>query len=96
MNADWQRRAILMGGLGIVLFLGMSLVLIWLFRNQEAEFVSAEKLRRNQEQLREAQRLARVGSWELDLVSGKLAWSDELFHILSVTRHHQLSAMNFF
>ncbi|MER2538876.1 MAG: EAL domain-containing protein [Azonexus sp.] len=81
VNADWQRRAVLMGGLGILLFLGMSLVLIWLFRNQEAEFVSAEKLRRNQEQLREAQRLARVGSWELDLVSGKQAWSDELFHI---------------
>ena len=49
---------------------GLSLVLICLFRNQEAEFVSAEKLRRNHEQLREAQRLARVGSWELDLVSG--------------------------
>jgi diguanylate cyclase (GGDEF)-like protein/PAS domain S-box-containing protein len=81
VNADWQRRAFFMGGLGIFLFLALSLVLVWLFRNQAAEFLSAELLRRNQEQLREAQRLARVGSWELDLVTGKLAWSDELFHI---------------
>lgn len=81
VNADWQRRAMIMGGLGASLFLALSLVLIWLFRNQEAEFLALEMMRRNQEQLREAQRLARVGSWELDLVSGKLLWSDELFHI---------------
>lgn len=81
VNGDWQRRAMIMGGLGLVLFLVLSLVLIWLFRNQEAEFSAADRLRQNQEQLREAQRLARVGSWELDLVSGKLLWSDELFHI---------------
>lgn len=81
VNADWQRRAMIMGGLGLVLFLALSLVLIWLFRNQEAEFSAADRLRQNQEQLREAQRLARVGSWELDLMSGKLLWSDELFHI---------------
>ena len=30
-------------------------------------------------QLNEAQRLAKVGSWELNLVSGKLVWSDEIF-----------------
>jgi diguanylate cyclase (GGDEF)-like protein/PAS domain S-box-containing protein len=96
VNADWQRRAILMGGLGVVLFLGMSLVLIWLFRNQEAEFLSAEKLRRNQEQLREAQRLARVGSWELDLLSGKLVWSDELFHIFERDPANSVGSYEFF
>jgi len=81
VNADWQRRAMIMGGLGISLFLALSLVLIWLFRNQESEFEAADVLRRNQEQLRQAQRLARVGSWELDLISGTLVWSDELYHI---------------
>lgn len=81
VNGGWQRRAMIMGGLGLVLFLALSLVLIWLFRNQEAEFNAADRLRQNQEQLREAQRLARVGSWEIDLVSGELHWSDELFHI---------------
>jgi diguanylate cyclase (GGDEF)-like protein/PAS domain S-box-containing protein len=81
VNADWQSRVVLTGGLGAVLFLSLSLVLIWLFRNQAAEFKSLEALRENREQLREAQRLARVGSWELDLLSGELKWSDELYHI---------------
>lgn len=31
--------------------------------------------------LAEAQRIGRMGSWELDLVTGLLTWSDEIFHI---------------
>ncbi len=34
--------------------------------------------------LNEAQRIAQVGSWELDLVSNKLTWSDEIFHIFEI------------
>jgi len=34
--------------------------------------------------LDEAQRLAQVGSWELDLVSGELLWSDEIFRIFEI------------
>lgn len=41
-------------------------------------------LRASTERLKEAQRLARLGAWELDLVTGKLNWSDEVFHIFEV------------
>lgn len=34
--------------------------------------------------LREAQRIAELGSWELDRASGTLRWSDELFRILGL------------
>ncbi len=34
--------------------------------------------------LRRAQRIARLGSWELDLTSNVLTWSDELFRILEI------------
>jgi hypothetical protein len=34
--------------------------------------------------LNEAQRIAQVGSWELDLVSGKLIWSDEIFRLFEI------------
>jgi PAS domain S-box-containing protein len=34
--------------------------------------------------LREAQALARLGSWELDLVTGKLSWSEEVFRIFEI------------
>ena len=41
-----------------------------------------EELRRSQASLAEAQRIARMGSWELDHPSGAVFWSDELFRIL--------------
>jgi PAS domain S-box-containing protein len=47
-----------------------------LFKRIEAE------LRRSQASLAEAQRMARMGSWELDPASGEVFWSDEMFRIL--------------
>jgi diguanylate cyclase (GGDEF)-like protein/PAS domain S-box-containing protein len=41
-------------------------------------------LQRSQKQLHEAQRLARIGSWEFDLVASEIFWSDELFLIFEV------------
>ncbi|HEY8601058.1 MAG TPA: GAF domain-containing protein, partial [Thermomicrobiales bacterium] len=39
-------------------------------------------LRRSEVGLAEAQRLARIGSWEYDIVADRLTWSDEIFRIL--------------
>ena len=41
-------------------------------------------LRRSQERLREAQHVALLGSWELDVVSGQLWWSDEIYAIFEL------------
>jgi diguanylate cyclase len=41
-----------------------------------------ERVRRSEAQLSEAQRLAALGSWEWDLVSGEVTWSPELYRIL--------------
>ncbi|MDX1811169.1 MAG: PAS domain S-box protein, partial [Gammaproteobacteria bacterium] len=38
------------------------------------------------EQLNEAQRLAKVGSWELDLVNNELTWSDEIYRIFEMDK----------
>jgi PAS domain S-box-containing protein len=43
-----------------------------------------DALRRSRESLAEAQRIALVGSWELDLVSNSLSWSDEIFRIFEI------------
>ena len=40
--------------------------------------------REAEERLREAQRIARLGEWELDLASGRAEWSDQARHILGV------------
>ena len=37
-----------------------------------------------QERLQEAQRIANLGSWSLDLVSGELLWSDQIYRIFEL------------
>ncbi len=41
-------------------------------------------LRENRELLNDAQRIAQLGSWELDLVGNALTWSDEIFRIFEI------------
>jgi diguanylate cyclase (GGDEF)-like protein/PAS domain S-box-containing protein len=41
-------------------------------------------LKESTQRLNEAQRIAQVGSWELDLTSGRLTWSDEIFRIFEI------------
>jgi PAS domain S-box-containing protein len=45
-----------------------------------------EALRRSERDLAEAQRLAKLGSWRLDLATGEATWSDELYGIFAVER----------
>jgi diguanylate cyclase (GGDEF)-like protein/PAS domain S-box-containing protein len=42
------------------------------------------RLEQSRNQLNEAQRLARVGSWSLDLASNQLEWSDEIYRIFEL------------
>ncbi|MBW2541288.1 MAG: EAL domain-containing protein [Deltaproteobacteria bacterium] len=42
---------------------------------------SEDALRHSEERLQEAQQVAQVGSWEIDLASGVWWWSDELYRI---------------
>lgn len=43
-----------------------------------------EALGQKERALAEAQRIARLGSWELDHVSGELRWSDEVYRIFEI------------
>ena len=43
-----------------------------------------EKLRKSEERLAEAQRIAHIGNWELDITDDKLYWSDEIFRIFDI------------
>ncbi len=42
------------------------------------------ELQRNQDLLNEAQRLGHLGSWELNLVTGELRWSDEIYRMFEL------------
>ena len=43
------------------------------------------RLRANERRLADAQEIARLGSWEWDLVTGSLTWSDQLFRITGLS-----------
>jgi len=48
--------------------------------NQQLE-ASSQQLRASAKNLKEAQRVAHVGSWDLNVVTGDLYWSDEVYRI---------------
>lgn len=56
-----------------------------------ARKAAEDALRHSEFRLKEAQRIAMIGSWELDLVSNRLTWSDEIFHIFEID-HAQFQA----
>ncbi len=40
------------------------------------------------EQLNEAQRISRIGSWTLDIPSGRLTWSDQIYRLFEIDPQH--------
>ena len=45
---------------------------------------TAEEARKSEARLNEAQRIAHIGNWELDLTHNRLLWSDELYRIFEI------------
>ena len=46
-----------------------------------------ERMIRNDKMLKTAQKIARIGSWEYDVPSAKLTWSDELYDICEIDKN---------
>ncbi|MCE5180845.1 MAG: EAL domain-containing protein [Betaproteobacteria bacterium] len=55
-------------------------------RTQELK-AAEEFVKDSAARLNEAQHTAQVGSWELDLASGKLHWSDEIFNLFEIDQN---------
>lgn len=49
--------------------------------------LSEKKVRVSERALAEAQRLCHIGSWEWDLATNKITWSDELYRIFGLHHH---------
>lgn len=53
----------------------------------ELERIRADRdLHRSEDMLKEAQQIAQVGHWELDLMTSDLVWSDEIYRIFDVDK----------
>jgi PAS domain S-box-containing protein len=46
-----------------------------------------EKLKKSENLLKDSQRIAHLGSWELNLIINELTWSDEIFKIFEINPH---------
>lgn len=55
-----------------------------LVRDITARKAAEESLRKTATDLNEAQRIAHLGSWELDFLTNKLTWSDEIYRIFGI------------
>jgi len=60
-----------------------------------ARRLAEEELRRSEAELHEAQRLSHTGSWKLDLSSGSLSVSPEVFRIFAVNPDKEIASSDF-
>ena len=55
-----------------------------------------QKLRKSENQLRESQKIAKLGNWDLDLVSHVLFWSDETYRLFDKSPENFVPSFNEF
>lgn len=79
--ASWLQRVAVVGVVSLVLFSLIALVFFSLFRAQARELRVLSELEQHKEQLKTAQRIAQLGSWELDLQTRQVVCSEELQQI---------------
>lgn len=60
-----------------------------------ARKTAEDALRESEAYLNEAQKIAHIGSWHLDLASNRLAWTDEIYRIFGVTKDVPLTYEKF-
>jgi len=52
---------------------------VLVFSDVTEKYLDQKQIRESEEDLKESQRIAHVGSWRLDISTNKIAWSDELY-----------------
>ena len=81
--AAQQLLMVLGSGASLIVLASLTLLGKAWRRRERAELL----LHHEHANLAEAQRIAQLGSWELDLASGKLYWSDEVFRIFEIDKN---------
>jgi len=85
-HRGWQSWAVLAAGvlgtglIGALLLLGTG----YTARVESKVVERTKELNEKTARLQEAQHMAHIGNWDLDLVESALVWSDELYHIFEI------------
>lgn len=80
----WRKRVLVVTVIGMGLLGCFLLVFLGLLRAQRREQLALMQSHRSEEQLKAAQRIARLGSWEINLATKQVTCSDELFRIFEI------------
>ncbi len=64
--------------------LGTGLFYLLVYRYASRQEAAVRRVRRSEDRLKRAQEIARLGSWEYDLRTDELYWSEEIYHILGI------------
>jgi signal transduction histidine kinase len=81
-NSSWERIISFSGT--TVSSAGVKTLVFMTLKDITARKQAEEALRASETRLQHAQEIAKVGSWDMELPSGKLYWSDELFSIFGM------------
>lgn len=55
-----------------------------------------QKISQSEKQLKDAQQIAKLGSWEVNLLNGKTSWSEEMFRLFETDRMFEMTDMKLF
>ena len=69
-----------------LVIVGIGSVMLFAVSRSRENFMAA--LEKSNKSLEEAQKVANMGAWDLDIVSNKLEWSNEIYRIFGVEREH--------
>jgi len=76
--------------------LGGKQCLIGIFRDITERRQAEEKLRKSDNQLRESQKVAKLGNWDLNLVSRELEWSEQTYRLFDKSPENFVPSHNEF
>jgi PAS domain S-box-containing protein len=66
------------------------------FEREKLRRQAEENLARNELKLKEAQFIAKTGSWELDMINNVVSWSDGFFNLLGLNRNEDIPSNDLF
>ncbi len=89
VQQNFHRQLLVFAGAGGVLLLCLLAFVFALLRKSDQHIrAQHHELEQSEARLARSQEIAHVGSWELDVASGQLRWSDEIYRIFGLQPQH--------
>ncbi|KIL99689.1 Phytochrome two-component sensor histidine kinase Cyanobacterial phytochrome B [Paramagnetospirillum magnetotacticum MS-1] len=82
---EWRRQTIRMSSMVGVGILVLSALFVMLLRRYHTEVAARAELKNSEATLNRAQSVAHIGSWQVDLPSDHVRWSQETYRIFGIT-----------